>query len=71
MGLGWTGTGENSETFHNPYGWVLTPSGEEVQALREEGEKAVDTASLKRMVDVQSALGTLWQCGIWLVGASF
>ena len=68
---GLDGNGENSETFHNPYGWVLTPSGEEAQALREEGEKAVDTASLKRMVDVQSALGTLWQCGIWLMGGFF
>ena len=63
--------GENSETFHNDYGWLLTPDVEEARALWEQGEKAVDTASLKRMVDAQSALGVIWQCGAWLLGGFF
>ena len=53
------------ETLHNAYGWAAVPSPEEAQTLRDRGEKAVDTGQLKRLVDLKSALRTLWQAGVW------
>ena len=52
--------------LHNAYGWVAVPSAEEARALRDQGQKAVDTAGLKRLVDVQNVLRVVWQAGIWL-----
>ena len=52
--------------LHNAYGWVAVPSEEEARALRDQGQKAVDTAGLKRLVDVQNVLRVVWQAGIWL-----
>ena len=56
----------NQPRLHNAYGWVAVPSAEEAQALRDQGQKAVDTAGLKRLVDVQNVLRMVWQTGIWL-----
>lgn len=52
--------------LHNAYGWVAVPSAEEARALRDQGQKAVDTAGLKRLVDVQNVLRVVLQAGIWL-----
>ena len=56
----------NQPRLHNAYGWVAVPSAEEARALRDQGQKAVDTAGLKRLVDVQNVLRMVWQTGIWL-----
>ena len=56
----------NQPRLHNAYGWVAVPSAEEARALRDQGQKAVDTAGLKRLVDVQNVLRVVWQAGIWL-----
>ncbi len=56
----------NQPRLHNAYGWVAVPSAEEARALRDRGQKAVDTAGLKRLVDVQNVLRMVWQTGIWL-----
>lgn len=56
----------NQPRLHNAYGWVAVPSTEEARALRDQGQKAVDTAGLKRLVDVQNVLRMVWQTGIWL-----
>ncbi len=56
----------NQPRLHNAYGWVAVPSAEEARALRDQGQKAVDTAGLKRLVDVQNVLRMVWQAGIWL-----
>ena len=56
----------NQPRLHNAYGWVAVPSAEEARALRDRGQKAVDTAGLKRLVDVQNVLRVVWQAGIWL-----
>ncbi len=47
----------NQPRLHNAYGWVAVPSAEEARALRDQGQKAVDTAGLKRLVDVQNEIG--------------
>lgn len=57
--------GEQPRTY-NAYGWVAVPSPEEAQALRDQGQKAVDNAALKRMVDLQNVLRAMWQVGVWL-----
>lgn len=56
----------NQPRLHNAYGWVAVPSAEKARALRDQGQKAVDTAGLKRLVDVQNVLRMVWQAGIWL-----
>ena len=56
----------NQPRLHNAYGWVAVPSAEEARALRDQGQKALDTAGLKRLVDVQNVLRMVWQTGIWL-----
>lgn len=59
-------SGEKAPPPQNGYGWVAVPSAEEAQALRDRGQKAVDTAGLKRLVDVQNVLLGVWQAGIGL-----
>ena len=58
--------GEPSPPLRNAYGWVAVPSAEEAQALREQGQKAVNTTELKHLVDLQNLLRTVWQAGVWL-----
>lgn len=57
---------EEQPRLRNAYGWVAVPSAEETQALREQGQKAVNTTELKHLVDLQNLLRTVWQAGVWL-----
>ena len=54
---------EEQPALYNAYGWVAVSDAEKAQSLREQGEKAVDNITLKRMVDVKRALNVLWQAG--------
>ena len=58
---------EEQPALYNAYGWAAVSDAEKAQSLREQGEKAVDNITLKRMVDVKRALNILRQAGSGLV----
>ncbi len=53
----------------NRYGWVAVPDKQEAAALEEQGQRALDTASLKRLVDGKNLLAKVWLAGAAVTAA--
>lgn len=56
------------ENLRSSYGWTASPDRAEVEDMRMFGYRAVDTQTVKRLVDLKSAALWVWQIGVWAVG---
>lgn len=56
------------ENLHSGSGWTATADPAEAEDMRMFGYRAVDTRTLKRLVDLKSAAMWVWQIGVWAAG---
>ena len=58
----------DGENLHSGSGWTATADPAEAEDMRMFGYRAVDTRTLKRLVDLKSAAMWVWQIGVWAAG---